>query len=324
MKILFCDYPQEMEQDFSWQQQRLQEQVPGAQIRLAAYRSQEQLLQELQHIKILQTAFIPMTREVFAGAPELQMISVNAAGYGNIDLQAARDFGVTVTNVSDYCSEEVAEHTMALLLALARHLKAYDMQVVRQHSWKFQAENNLHRLSGRCLALFGWGHISRRVAALARAFGLKVAVVSRHLTEEEAAVHHVVRMRGWEALECADILVNHMQEAPSNYHYFNRELFCRMKRAPIFINMGRGSAVAEADLAEALDRHWLSAAGLDVLAAEEPDLTCCPLLGRDNVILTPHAAFFSEESVQELAARSVQHMVDFVHGHRDRLHDLAG
>lgn len=313
-KILFCDYPQAMDACYEGQKAAVLRAYPDAVVRVVPYVSPQQFREELKDADALVTAFLPLTREVLSGARKLQIISVHATGYGNVNVAAACDFGITVTHVADYCTEEVAEHTLALLLALARHLKAYDHHANEGFSWRFEVEKGLHRLSGRQLMLFGWGRISRRVAQLAKAFGLCIGVVSGHLTEEAAAAAGVCRVTKEQALEKGDILSNHMAEVQASYHFFNRAAFEAMERQPIFLNVGRGSAVEEAALAWALDTGKVSAAGLDVLQTENPDLARSPLRGRPNVILTPHAAFYSEESHQELATRSVQNVLDFFAG----------
>ena len=312
--VLFCDYPQAMDESYAWQRNEILQAYPDADVRVVPYASPQQLRAELSKADALVTAFLPITREVLAAAPHLRIVSIHATGYGNVNVEAARDLGIAVTNVPDYCTEEVAEHTLALMLALARHLKAYDHHVNEGFSWQFESEKRLHRLCGRCLCLFGWGRISRRVAQLAQAFGMDVGVVSHHLSDAAAKAAGVRHVTKEEAFATGDILSNHMAEARENYHYFCREAFAAMARTPIFLNVGRGSAVDEAALVEALDAGRIAGAGLDVLQMENPDLAHSPLRGRSNVILTPHAAFYSEESHHALAAQSVQNILDFFAG----------
>ena len=186
MNVLFCDYPQSMDESYAWQKAQIERVHPDAVVRVVPYASPQQFQSALAEADALVTAFLPLTREVLAGARRLRIVSLHATGYGTVNLAAAKELGITVTNVVDYCTTEVAEHTMALLLALARHLKAYDQHVQERYAWQFETEAGLHRLAGRRLMLFGWGRISRTVARLAQAFGLAVGVVSHHLSEAEA------------------------------------------------------------------------------------------------------------------------------------------
>ena len=314
MNVLFCDYPQSMDESYAWQKAQIERAHPDAVVRVVPYASPQQFQSALAEADALVTAFLPLTREVLSGARRLRIVSIHATGYGTVNLAAAKELGITVTNVVDYCTTEVAEHTMALLLALARHLKAYDQHVQERYAWQFETETGLHRLAGRRLMLFGWGRISWTVARFAQAFGLQVGVVSHHLSEAEALGAGVRCVTKEEALASGDILSNHMPEARANYHYFDRAAFAAMAQHPIFLNVGRGSAVDESALAWALDAGRVSAAGLDVLQTENPDLAKSPFLHRPNVLLTPHAAFYSEESHHELAARSVQNVLDFFAG----------
>lgn len=311
MKIMLCDYPSEMQRDLSYEKQLLQTGLPGAEVLTAAYRDAESFIRDMQGVSALLTAFIPLPREVLERLPDLRIISVNAAGCNTIDVASARELGIAVENVPDYCTEEVATHTLALMLALMRHLKAYDRQVTHQHLWQFQTQHGMRRLNTCTLAVFGWGRIGRRVAELAKAFGLRVLVVSHHLTSLAARAAGVQCVSKVQALAEADIITNHMRQTAANIHYFDAAAFAAMKKHPVFLNAGRGAAVDEAALIRAFDLGQVRAAGLDVLDSEEPDLAKCGLLGRENVILTPHAAFYSDTSLQDLARQSCQHIIDF-------------
>jgi len=312
MKILICDYPSEMQRDLTYEKQMLRANLPQAEVVTAEYTTEAQFLQDMQGVTALITAFVPLTREVLTQLPELKIISVNATGMNTIDVMAAQELGIAVQNVQDYCTEEVATHTLALILALARRLKSYDQQVQVQHDWQMGPVQGLRRLSQCKLAVFGWGHIGQRVARYARALGMRILVVSSHLGRTEAVESGLALVDKATALREADIITNHMRQTAANTHYFDAAAFAAMQRHPVFINAGRGAAVDEAALVAALEAGQVSAAGLDVLASEEPDLAQCSLLGRDNVIITPHVAFYSEASMEELARRSCQHVIDYL------------
>ncbi|MBB5336712.1 2-hydroxyacid dehydrogenase [Pectinatus brassicae] len=310
MNILFCDYPSEMQQDFTYEKEYLKKHLPAANIICRPYYNQQQLINDLHNIDVLRTAFIPVNNDVFA-ASKLKFISVNAAGYDTIDLAAAKKHNVHIMNVPDYCTNEVAEHTMALMLSLARHLKTYDQQISTEHIWQFQTQTDIYRLYGKTMALFGWGKISQAVAKRAAAFGIKTLVVSQHLTEEQAALQHVECANADTALAQADIISNHMQPNIDNHNYFSAQIFNKMNYCPLFLNTGRGSTVDESALISALQSKKIAGAGLDVLASETPDLINNPLTKMNNVIITPHAAFYSQESLQDLSRRSCENIISF-------------
>lgn len=122
-----------------------------------------------------------------------------------------------------------------------------------------------------------------------------------------------------EAQETADVISNHMALSPETYHYFNREFFQKLRRSPIFLNLGRGGSVDEAALAEALDKGWVRAAGLDLLWKENPELEGHPLLGRENVIITPHAGFYSEESLRDMIRIACENLIFSLKGQDEKV-----
>lgn len=311
INVLICDYPQELTRDTDFEVSLLKEHIPGAEVKILPYQDENELIKNLQGVDALLTAFIPVTENIFQKAPDLKMISVNATGVNTINLNAAAKYNVAVNNVKEYCTIEVAEHTLAMVLSLVRHLKAYDVEINNDRVWDFKSQHGIRSISSSNIALFGWGRISKEVAKRLRAFGATIMVVSKHLTKEEAELYGVEIASVNEVAENADIIINHMRQTPDVDNFFNREFFGKLKRKPVFINSGRGAAVDEDSLVEALDKDLLSGAGLDVLSSENPDLNNNLLLNRSNVIITPHTAFYSERSMKELAVKSCQNIIEF-------------
>lgn len=309
MKILICDESQELAWHLDEEIKALQAGLADAEVDCLAYTDEAALRKALVGVDALLTSFIPLPGAVLDAAKDLQVISIKAVGVDNVDLSAAKQNGIALYNVRDYCTEEVADHTLAMMLSLARHLKAYDQKIGRTYHGELSAEPPLQRLSGKKLAIFGWGKIGQAVARRAQAFGLQVMVVSGHLTEDQARQADVRRVSAAEALAEADIVTNHMRQTPERFHYFAAESFEQMKKQPIFINNGRAEAVDEDALLTALSASRISAAGLDVWQAQAGELTAKGLANRDNVILTPHAAFLSVEAEQELFTQAVDHIV---------------
>lgn len=323
MNILICDFPQEMKRDLAYEVQLLQQGLAGAQVEVMPYRSRKGLAEKLKGADALLTAFLPLDAAMLQAADHLQLISLNATGCNTVDLQAARQLGIRVAHVASYCTNEVAEHTMAMLLALTRQLKAYDNRLQQGTGWSFLPEMPLQRLAGQTMAVFGFGKIAQAVVQRAQAFGIHCLAVSSHLTTAEAAHWGVQRATVQEALQAADIISNHMQQTSANTAFFSREIFQAMQKKPVFLNMARGEAVDEQALAEALTAGWIRAAGLDVFAEEGRQLAVSPFLHRRNVILTPHAAFYSETSVRELQRTSCAHIQWFFQGDLSRIHSLV-
>jgi D-3-phosphoglycerate dehydrogenase len=216
-----------------------------------------------------------------------------------VDVETATELGIMVCPAAEYCTIEVAEHTFALILALSRGIRKY-IQDIEHQIWDYMGAGRIERLSGKTMAIFGFGKIGQAVAARAKAFGLKVLVVSQSLTKEKAAELDLKLVDWCFAMENSDIVSNHMALKPENTDFFNLERFALCKRKPLFINTGRGGSVVEDDLVKALDIGYLSGAGLDVLKNENVDFSKLALLGRDNVIITPHTGFYSIQSARDL------------------------
>ncbi|SFG33337.1 NAD(P)-dependent oxidoreductase [Sporolactobacillus nakayamae] len=300
MRILISDFSNVMVSDYRLTMDAIASILPEAQVQVLPYADDDAYYAELAKADGLITAFLPLDAAFFSRAKRLRCVSINAVGYDSVDLQAAKQHGVIICHIKDYCTDEVAEHTMALLLALNRNLKYYTGQIDREFRWQYRTIPGGRPLRKQTLAVFGFGRIGRKVSAFARGFGMKVLAVSPNLTAEDAACCNVRAVTAQEAFAQADVISNHMNLTADNVHFFDSVAFAQMKRAPLFLNVGRGACVDEVALAEALDSGKIRGAGLDVLAEEEPHLAGHPLVGRNNVIITPHSAFYSQNSLDKL------------------------
>lgn len=326
-KILICDYPSALEHSYETTFDALKKSMGEAffdyEIEVCAYENDDVLINQLNGVVGLITGFLEIGENILSKATDLKCISVSAVGYGNIDCSAAKAHNVTVCHIEEYCTEEVAEHTIALISALNRNLKYYNNHVEIDKQWKYHTISGGRTLSRQTLGIFGYGRIGRRVAQLAKAFGMKVIVVDPYVGEEAVAGTGVEIISADELFERADVITNHMNLTNDNLHYFRQETFSKMKRHPIFINVGRGGCVKEDDLAKALDDGIIRGAGLDVLDAEEPDLEQCFFTNRDNVILTPHCAFYSNDSIDALQRISGENMGYFLTDKAGKIYSIV-
>lgn len=314
MKLVICDHPATLRRGTEYEISRLKAALPEAEVTIHPYSDQDALLRELADADGCITGFLHLGEEVFSNCPRLKAVSVDATGYDTIDLDAARRHGVTVCAVRNYCTEEVAEHTMALMLAVARKLKVHQYRLEKDGVWAYKLAAPIYRLSGRTLAVFGFGRIGQAVAKRAQAFGLKILAVDPHLPPAVAASCGALLVSPEEAAEEADILTNHMNVSGETEAYFNDAFFRQLKRRPVFLNAGRGASVDEDALLRALDAGLISGAGLDVLREEQPDPRSHPLFGREDVVITPHAAFYSEQSIRALQDISCDNLIAMVRG----------
>lgn len=300
MKILISDYKEAIEPNYDLTINTVKEIIPDAEITVYVYENKDEFIKILKQNDALITAFLPMDRTIFSQTPNLKCISVSAVGYNSINLEDAKEYGIKVCHIDEYCTEEVAEHALTLMMALNRNIKYYEKEIENDHIWQYNSIKGGLNLSSMTLAIFGFGRIGKRLAKLVSGFNMTILAVDPYVTEEQAKEYGAKLVTPEYALENADIISNHMNLTADNKHYFDKNTFEKMKKCPLFINVGRGGTVCEADLVYALDNGLIKGAGLDVLEDENPNLESNDLVGRSNVVITPHSAFYSEEAIAKL------------------------
>lgn len=244
---------------------------------------------------------------------ECKVISRTGIGVDNVDIDAATEAGIHVTNVPDYCIPEVADHTLGLALALQRKIVEYDRSV-EAGEWDVSAGRPMHRLSEQTWGLVGYGNIARAVGDRVEATGMDRIAFDAFLDDEE------IRENGPEPVDSldellgrADVVSVHVPLTNETEHMIGREELEAMQTGAYLINCARGGIVDEDVLAAALDAGEIAGAGLDVLA-EEPPGEDHPLLDDPRSIITPHVAFNSEESVVELRQKAARNARDVLVG----------
>ena len=267
-------------------------------LRMAKTASTDDILAVARNADAVFVTYARLPRELLTQLTRCKVIGRFGLGVDNIDTKAAAELGITVTYVPDYCMHEVSDHAMALLLALARKIPFSD-KLVQAGRWEMPAVVPIHRLSGRVLGLVGFGNIPRALAPKAKAFGLRVLAHDPFVSRDVFAAAGVEPVSFEELLANSDFVSIHAPLSPATRGLFNAEVFGKMKTGAILINTARGPLVDETDLIAALDAGRVGAAALDVVAVE-PLALDSRLIGRDNVILTPHTAFYSVEALEEL------------------------
>ena len=265
------------------------------------------------------TAFLPIDEAFLKRAPKLKMIAVNASGYNSLDMEALKNHGVSMSHIVSYCTREVSEHAIAMMLALNKNFPQYGYAIQQEKRWKYMELPPRRTVNHLTLTIFGLGQIGRMTAELAKSLGMKVQAVDPYLPKEVADACGVTLVDKKNAMETSDVIINHMALSEQTKNYFNQEFFEGLARKPIFINVGRGGSVDEMALLRALEEGFLYAAGLDVLEEENPNLENCPLVGREDILLTPHSAFYSEDSNGALEEVSGSSMGYFLSGQYDRI-----
>lgn len=250
----------------------------------------------------------PYTERVFTAAPDLKLVSRHGVGCDTVDLAAASRHRVAVTVTSETNSEAVADLTLSLMCAVRRQLLQND-RAVRRGRWLPECVPGLWRAT---VGIVGLGRIGRRVAKRCVGFEMRVLATKRR-SDSEFAQRYGVELVSMDELFCqADIVTLHTPVSPENAHLVNRARLAEMKPTAILINTARGDLVDEAALCDALRAGTIAGAGLDVFTKEPP--VGSPLLGLDNVVLTPHCGEFDHASAVATMTRVVDNVLRFLRG----------
>jgi D-3-phosphoglycerate dehydrogenase / 2-oxoglutarate reductase len=270
-------------------------------LRVANSTSADDILAVARDADAILVTYAKLPGELLRQLRRCKAIGRFGLGVDNIDIAAAAELGITVTYVPDYCMQEVSDHAMALLLALARKVPQSNA-LVQAGRWDMPAVAPIHRLAGRVLGLVGFGNIPRALAPKAKAFGLRVVAHDPYVSQHALAAAGVEGMSFDRLLEISDFVSIHAPLLPATRGLFNAEVFRKMKQGACLINTARGPLVDEDALLAALDSGRLVGAALDVVAVE-PLPKQSRLIGRDNVVLTPHTGFYSVEALNELQTK---------------------
>lgn len=311
MKIVISDYQNTLERELDYEIEIIHKSFPDADVVIHPFENKESFIQELKDADGLLTAFLPLDESIFSKCTKLKCISLNSTGYNTVNLEDAKKYGITVCAIKEYCTTEVAEFTMSLILNLSKKLKEHQYNIEKEKRYQYELVGSVNRLSGKTLAIFGFGRIGQTVARFAQAFNMNVVTVDPFIPEEITKKANVKLVDREYVFENADIISNHMSTVSTNSAYFNDEFFLNLKKKPIFVNVGRGISVDESALLNALSKKYIASAGLDVLEDENPDVINNPLFGRNDVIITPHAAFYSVESMKLLQEISTENLVNY-------------
>jgi D-3-phosphoglycerate dehydrogenase len=302
--VLITDHP--------WGNAQIERQVlgpHGIEVLEATDQSEPALKRLATKVQAIATCWAKVTEEVIQAAPQLRHIARMGIGLDNINVAAATQRGIVVTNVPDYCVTEVADHALALLLACIRNVAFYSRQI-KNGVYQLAEGPPMHRLRGRTLGLVGFGRIAQDVFHRARAFGLDVQATTTSGNDYGTGCRMVSLS---ELLSTSDYVSLHAPLTPQTRHMLNPETLGRMKPGAFVVNTSRGGLIDHEALWQSLRAGLIAGAGLDVFEKEPPDLTH-PLFADDRVVVTPHAAFVSEESVTELRERVARQILAVLEG----------
>lgn len=272
----------------------------------------DQVAERIRDAEAVLTNKAPVNAADIMSAGKLRYIGVLATGYNIIDIEAAARKGVTVCNVPSYSTDSVAQQTFALLLELTNRVGEHAASV-EKGQWETNPNFTyrlyaISELAGKQLGIIGFGNIGRKVAEIARAFGMKVATDS---AREIPA--YVERLSQEQLLASSDVVSLHTALTPDKYHMINADTLRLMKPSALIINTARGALIDDKALAEALRERRIAGAGLDVLE-QEPPRDGSPLIGAPNCFVTPHVAWQSSEAITRLLQISEKNLECFIEG----------
>ena len=287
--------------DYAWSSIEPERQVLaeiGAELIVAETGNEAEFLTLAPTVDGILTCWKPVRERVITAANKCQIIARYGIGLDNIDIETATENGIIVTNVPAYCVDEVSDHAMALLLACARKVSRYN-EAVKSGTWDQNIGPQMYRLRAKILGIVGFGHIAKAIIPKAKAFGLSVKVYSPRTSAELIQSQGAEKVSFQELLKMSDFITIHAPLTTETQHMFSYDEFRAMKTTAFLINTARGGIVNTAALTAALQNGEIAGAGLDVLETEPPEADE-GLLTLDNVVITPHTAFISEESILEL------------------------
>lgn len=287
--------------DYAWSSIEPERQIlseVGADVIVAESGDEDELISHASNVDGILTCWKSVRECVISTASKCQIIARYGIGLDNIDVAAATKNGIVVTNVPAYCIDEVSDHAMALMLACARNISLFN-STVKSNIWDQNIGPSMYRLRGKTLGIVGFGHIGKAIIPKALAFGLKVKVYSPRTTQALIGQHCAEKVSFEELLKESDFITIHAPLTSETQHMFSDDEFKAMKSTAYLINTARGGIIDTSALIAALQTGEIAGAGIDVLETEPPQQDD-PLLHLKNVIITPHAAFISEESIMEL------------------------
>lgn len=304
--------------DYEYQDLRHEEEVlaalgPGLElVKHVQCRTEDEVIAACRDADAILNTYAPVGARVLENLPNCRVVSRYGVGVNTVDLAAATRQGIYVANVPDYCMDEVSDHALALMLSWARKVTFLNQQI-KAGQWDYKLGRPIFRLRGRTLGLVAFGRIPRALTPKALAFGLRVLAYDPYIDQD------IIRQAGAEPASLEEVLGRsdfvsvHVPLNAETRGMLNRDNLRLMKPSAFLINTARGPVIDETGLLEALQAGWLAGAALDVIE-EEPVRPDHPFLTMDRVILTPHTAWYSEESEVEMRRKCARNVLEVLTG----------
>jgi len=284
----------------------------NAEVTQAPSSSEEDIIKSAEYADAILVTYAKLNENILRSLKNCKAIGRFGIGVDNIDLKVAGELGISVNYVPDYCLDEVSDQAMAMIISMARKIPQSN-KLVQSGRWEMPAVVPMYRLRGKTVGLIGFGNIPRLMTPKAQAFGFNVIAADPYAPKELFEKFNVESVTMDELYERSDFISVHAPLLPETKGLVNKKAFKKMKQTAIIVNTARGPLIDEKDLIEALDNKEIGGAGLDVVETE-PLPEDSALLGRDNVILAPHTAFYSVEALEELQTKAASDVARVLNG----------
>jgi D-3-phosphoglycerate dehydrogenase len=290
----------------------------GFELIAAQSKTEDEVIEVAHDAAAVVAQYATISARVIAELRDCRVIARYGTGVDIVDVEAATRHNILVTNVpSDWCENEVADHAMALVLAVSRKTNVYD-RATRRGIWRWQSGAPIHRLRGSVLGLLSFGAIARAIAARAVGFGLLVTAHDPYLSADEINAAGARAVSFDELVTESDYLVIQAPLTPETHHLFDEAQLRRMKPSSVLVNTARGPIVEDRALYRALSEGWIAGAGLDDIEEEPAKVRDWradnPLFSLENVVITPHAAYYSEEAIGTVRRFAAEEVVRVLAG----------
>jgi len=285
----------------------------GADVIIAPDNTEETLTKLVCDCDAILTCFAKITDKVIRAATKCVVIGRFGVGVDNIDVKTASELGIAVTYVPDYCVNEVSDHVVAMMLTWNRKIAVFNNSV-KKHGWDSLPLNmRIMRLTDKKLGIIGFGRIGKAVADKALSFGLHILVYDPNIPEYQSDSEKIRQVSLEELLATSDFITLHTPATNETKNLIDKRELNKMKKDSFLINCSRGSLINESALYDALKNEDIGGAGIDVMVDPIPSRNH-PFFKLDNIIITPHTAFFSQESTEELQKRASTEVVSVMNG----------
>jgi D-3-phosphoglycerate dehydrogenase len=281
--------------------------------------TEEELIKNCQDADAVICAYEPFTAKVIDALPNLKLISFKSIGFNYADVEYARSKGLPVMHISQYCIKEVAAYTVGMILALNRRIIQFNKSTHVDKEWKYDLFPDMRRIEEQTVGLLGFGNIPKLVTERLKPFGCKVIAYDPYVDPVMAKEEYNVDLMTMdEVLRQSDIISIHLPANKDTEKIINEETISRMKDGVIFINSARGAVIDEDSVLSSVDSGKFKYYATDVLTDEYPDMKTHPFSERENIILTPHIAFYSQESFRDGVIECAENVKNFLEGNYEK------